>query len=131
MMRRLVLLLLGVMGPAVMLGHAFQEPPRSPEDYRVKVQQAFQVFLDLSQQYPDLAPVVQQFIRDVDENLALGDFRVAQFYANKGNYVGALSRLKTIIDKCPNFSRIDEVDQLYKTISTATQAAKSPQEHVK
>jgi outer membrane protein assembly factor BamD len=114
-----------------MLGHALQEPLESPESYRLKVQQAIQVFLDLSQQYPELAPIVQQFRKDVDEHLALGDFKVAQFYANRGNYLGALSRLKTIIDKYPNFSHIDEVDRLYKTISTARQAAKSPQEHVK
>ena len=79
------------------------------------------------QKYPDsdLVPVAKQALLEVQENLADGNFRVAQFYANRGNYAGALSRLKTIIDKYPNFSRIDEVRQLYESQSATKQ---QPQE---
>jgi outer membrane protein assembly factor BamD (BamD/ComL family) len=116
MMRISVLFLAVLVGPAVLAGHAFQEPLRASVDYRSKVQQAVQ---ELVQQYREAAPVVQQFMKDLDEKLAQGDFKVAQYYASRGNNVGALSRLKTIIDNYPNFSRIDEVNQLYKKMSIA------------
>ena len=115
-MRISVLFLTVLVGPAVAAGHAFQEPLRASVDYRSKVQQAVQ---ELVQQYREAAPVVQQFMKDLDEKLAQGDFKVAQYYASRGNNVGALSRLKTIIDNYPNFSRIDEVNQLYKKMSIA------------
>jgi outer membrane protein assembly factor BamD (BamD/ComL family) len=131
MMRRLMFLLVVLIGPAVMGGHAFQVPPQSPEDYHSNWSKAQQALRELLQQYPDLAPTVQQFIKDMDENLALGDFKVGQFYASKGNHAGALSRLKIIIDKYPNFSRIDEVNQLYKTLSNTKQPSQSPQGNAK
>jgi len=115
-MRISVLFLAVLVGPAVPAGHASQEPLRASVDYRSKVQQAVQ---ELVQQYREAAPVVQQFMKDLDEKLAQGDFKVAQYYASRGNNVGALSRLKTIIDNYPNFSRIDEVNQLYKKMSIA------------
>jgi len=115
-MRISVLFLAVLVGPAVAAGHAFQEPLRVSVDYRSKVQQAVQ---ELVQQYREAAPVVQQFMKDLDEKLAQGDFKVAQYYASRGNNAGALSRLKMIIDNYPNFSGIDEVNQLYKKMSIA------------
>jgi outer membrane protein assembly factor BamD (BamD/ComL family) len=116
MMRKFVLFLAVLVGPSVVAGHAFQEPLKASVDYRSKVQQAIQ---ELVQQYRELAPVVQQFMKDLDEKLAQGDFKVAQYYASRGNNIGALSRFRTIIDNYPNFSRIDEVNQLYKEMSIA------------
>jgi beta-lactamase regulating signal transducer with metallopeptidase domain len=51
---------------------------------------------------------------DIAEDLAIGDLKVAQFYAEKSNYAAAMSRLKKIIDNYPGFSRIDEVKRLYE-----------------
>jgi outer membrane assembly lipoprotein YfiO len=155
MMRRLGLLLAVLMGPAVMVGYAFQEPPKSSED---RLEQARKKIIDLNyelmqspdrsqkytlalnmeqaireflRQYPDsdFAPAAKQCLKDAEENLALGNFRIAQFYAGRGNYVGAISRLKTIIEKYPNFSRIDEVNKMYETLSTAKRRSQSPQEN--
>jgi outer membrane protein assembly factor BamD (BamD/ComL family) len=121
MMRKLVLFLAVLVGPAVVAGHSFQEPLKTSVDYRSKVQQAVQ---ELVQQYRELAPVVQLFMKDLDEKLAQGDFAVAQYYVGRRNNFGALSRLKTIIDNYPNFSRIDEVNQLYKEMSKSDGASR-------
>jgi len=148
MMRRLVVF----MGLAVMVGYAFQEPPGSngedplnqaekkimdlngesllPPDrdpkYTPATERIIQEFL---RQYPDsdYAPMARQILKDVQENLALGNFRIAQFYVSKANCARATSRLKIIIEKYPNFSRIDEVNQLYKTLSITKQPSQLPQ----
>jgi outer membrane assembly lipoprotein YfiO len=67
----------------------------------------------------DLVPIAKQALLDIQENLADGNYRVAQFYADRGDYSGALLRLKTIIDTYPNFSRMDEIKQLYESLSAA------------
>ena len=65
----------------------------------------------------DYAPTVQQLLERMEENLASANFRVAQFYVEKGNHAGAISRLKIIINNYPSFSRIAEVNRLYKTLA--------------
>jgi len=67
----------------------------------------------------EYAPTVQQLLERMEEALASGDFKVAQFYAERGNHAGAILRLKIIMDDYPGFSRIDEVTQLYNALSTA------------
>jgi outer membrane assembly lipoprotein YfiO len=91
----------------------------------MKVQEA-RIFL---QRFPgsELAPTVRQLIEIVDEYLALGEFEIAQFCADRGDYAGARSRLKTIIDKYPNFSRIDEINKLHESLPPFP----SPQENTK
>jgi hypothetical protein len=139
MKRRLGLFLAILMGFAVMVGHAFQEQPQSLDQDQSypKAKQKYREILQRYQGYPmavqrlreflqrfpdsDFAPTVRQDLKEAEETIASGDFKIAQFYAERGNYVGAMSRLKTIIDKYPNFSRIDEVKQLYETLSTADQ----------
>ena len=89
-----------------------------------KAEEAITRFL---QQHPDsdYVPIAKQSLLDVQDNLALGSFKTAQFYTSRGNYAGAIMRLRTIIDKYPNFSRIDEVKRLYDALSTTKQ---QPQE---
>jgi GWxTD domain-containing protein len=55
----------------------------------------------------------------IGETQARGSFAVAQFYANRGNYAGAIARLKEIIDNYPSFSRMEDVTRLYAALSTA------------
>jgi outer membrane protein assembly factor BamD (BamD/ComL family) len=131
MIPRLGFLLAFLMGLTVMVGYSSPAPSRPSEDqsnqaikappyrnqqYTLKTEQMIREFL---QQHPDsdFAPIVRQLLKDVEENLALGDFKVAQFYASRGNYAGALSRMKEIIDNYPSFSRIDEVNKLYAALS--------------
>jgi outer membrane assembly lipoprotein YfiO len=60
----------------------------------------------------DYVPIAKQYLDEVRENLALRDFGVGQFYEGRGNFFGSSSRYKEIMDKYPNFSRMDEA--LYK-----------------
>jgi outer membrane protein assembly factor BamD (BamD/ComL family) len=143
MKRILGSLLIILTGFSVVPGYAFQqESSKLSEDQLKKAQikiiainrdmirtrehnQAFGAFVQhmrlFLQQGSDseYAPTVQQLLERMEEALASGDFRVAQFYADRGNYAGAILRLRKIIDDYPGFSRIDEVNQLYKALSTA------------
>jgi outer membrane protein assembly factor BamD (BamD/ComL family) len=125
---------------SVMTGYAFPRElsKSSGEKTQIKVMainremmrtrdrdQAFEAFVKnmrlFLQQASDseYAPTVQQLLERMEEALASGDFKVAQFYAERGNHAGAILRLKKIIDDYPGFSRIDEVNQLHKALSTA------------
>ena len=120
---------------SVMTGYAFPQESSKPseEDARIKIiamnremmrSRAIEAFVKnmrlFLQQAADseYAPAVQQLLERIEESLASGDFKVAQFYAERGNHAGAISRLKKIMDDYPGFSRIDEVNQLYKALST-------------
>ncbi|MBC7909051.1 MAG: outer membrane protein assembly factor BamD, partial [Pyrinomonadaceae bacterium] len=79
-----------------------------------KAEQRLKVLL---QQYPDtpLRPQVEIRLIEVQENLALHNLKVADFYLNarvkqeKGGLKGVQSRLREIDEKWPNFSRMDRV----------------------
>jgi len=89
----------------------------------------------LLQQYPksSLRPVVEDRLREVQENLAMHNLAIARFYGNKfeqqkGGLKGAQSRLKEIVDKYPCFSYNDEV--LFRLASTY-QSEEEPDEAAK
>lgn len=90
----------------------------------------------LLQQYPqtNLRPVVEDHMREVQENLAMHNFQVATFYYDsryahqKGGLKGSQSRLKEIVDKYPNFSYMDEV--LFR-LATTYQQEEEPDEAAK
>ena len=89
----------------------------------------------LLQQYPksSLRPVVEDRLREVQENLAMHNLTIARFYGNKfeqqkGGLKGAQSRLKEIVDKYPCFSYNDEV--LFRLASTF-QSEEEPDEAAK
>jgi len=89
----------------------------------------------LLQQYPksSLRPVVEDRLREVQENLAMHNLTIARFYGNKfeqqkGGLKGAQSRLKEIVDKYPCFSYNDEV--LFRLASTY-QSEEEPDEAAK
>jgi outer membrane protein assembly factor BamD len=71
----------------------------------------------LLQQFPDtkLRPEVQARLNEVQENLAMHNLQVGNFYlearyqTKKGGLKGAQSRYKEIVEKYPNFSYMDEV----------------------
>ena len=62
-------------------------------------------------QFPDsdYSKIAKDYLVEVQEVLAQGDFQVGQFYADRrGNYAGAISRFKEIVEKYPSFSSMDE-----------------------
>ena len=75
------------------------------------------------QKYPDsdLVPIAKQALLNIKESVADGYFRAAGIFFDVGRYSEALSRLKTIIDKYPNFSRINEARQWVDYLSTSGQ----------
>jgi outer membrane protein assembly factor BamD len=78
----------------------------------------------LMQQFPQtkLQPEVEARLREVQENLAMHNLQVGNFYlearyqSHKGGLKGAQSRYKEIVEKYPNFSYMDEV--LFKLANT-------------
>jgi len=78
-----------------------------------KAEQRLKVLL---QQYPQtkLRPEVEERLRQVQDNLGDHNFSVAIFYRDryngkKGGLKGAQDRLKEIVEKYPNYCRMDEV----------------------
>lgn len=79
-----------------------------------KAEQRLKVLL---QQYPQtpLRAEVDQRLTEVQENLALHDMKVGDFYLNaryqgkKGGLKGAQSRYREVVEKYPNFSYLDRV----------------------
>ena len=90
----------------------------------------------LLQQYPQtkLRPYVEQHLIEVQENLAMHNLQIANFYYDsryqhqKGGLKGAQSRYKEIFDKYPNFSYMDEV--LFR-LATTYQQEEEPDEAAK
>jgi outer membrane protein assembly factor BamD len=90
----------------------------------------------LIQQYPQskLRPEVESRLNEVQENLAMHNLQIGNFYykakyeAGKGGLKGAQSRYKEIVEKYPNFSFMDEV--LFR-LATTYQQEEEPDEAAK
>jgi outer membrane protein assembly factor BamD len=65
-------------------------------------------------QFPNskFAPRVTQLVRNIQESLAEGEFRVGDFYHKKQSWSAATNRLQTLTDHYPLYSKADEA--LYK-----------------
>ena len=68
----------------------------------------FQTFLSKYPKDP-LAPRAQQRLRDVQEVIAEGDYRIGYFYYVKGDKRAAAARLTTIASRYPLYSKSDKV----------------------
>jgi outer membrane protein assembly factor BamD len=68
---------------------------------------AFQAFLLKYPQSP-LAPKAEQYLRDVQEVLADGQYKVAYFYYRKFDYRASAARLVEMTDRYPLYSQNDE-----------------------
>jgi outer membrane protein assembly factor BamD len=68
----------------------------------------YQTFLSKYPKDP-LAPKAEQRLRDVQEIIAEGDYRIAYFYYVKGDKRAAAARLATIAKRYPLFSKSDKV----------------------
>jgi outer membrane assembly lipoprotein YfiO len=81
--------------------------PDRDQQNSYKAEQAIRAML---RQFPDsdYVPIARQLLNEVQETLAESDYGVGQFYAQRGNFAGARSRYKDIVDKYPNFSAMDD-----------------------
>lgn len=61
-------------------------------------------------QFPNsrYAPQAQQLLRNIQEVIAEGEYRVGFFYHNKGSHPAASNRLQSLVDAYPLYSRSDE-----------------------
>lgn len=65
-------------------------------------------------QFPNsrFAPVAAQKLREIQEAISEGEYRVGAFYHQKGSFVPAANRLQAIVDHYPLYSKAD--DALWK-----------------
>jgi outer membrane protein assembly factor BamD len=84
------------------------EKPDRDRSQALDAEEAFQTFL---QKYPNdpLAPQAQQHLRDVQEILAEGDFRIGYYYYLKGDRRAAATRLLSVANRYPLYSKSDRV----------------------
>ncbi len=61
-------------------------------------------------QFPNsrFAPRAQQLLRNIQEVIAEGEFRVGSYYHNKGSFPAAANRLNAMVDIYPLYSSADE-----------------------
>jgi outer membrane protein assembly factor BamD len=82
------------------------EKPDRDRTHAIAAQDEFQIFL---QKYPKdpLAPKAEQHLREVQEVIAEGDYRIANYYYIKGDKRAAAARLMTITQRYPLYSKSD------------------------
>jgi outer membrane protein assembly factor BamD len=103
-----------------------EKPDRDRTEARA-AEDEYQTFL---QKYPNdpLADKAQQHLRDVQEVLAEGDYRIAYYYYVKGDKRAAGARLTSIITRYPLYSKSDHaiwmLADLYETSEKRDIAAK-------
>lgn len=60
--------------------------------------------------YPDseLTPTAKELLHEVQENLALHDDAVGEFYFKRGAYKASINRCEEVVRNYPNFSKMDK-----------------------
>ena len=91
----------------ISLNMRMMRSPDRDKTYSYKAEGAIRKFMT---DFPDseYIPIARQYLREVQENLAVGDFGVGMFYTEKGNHIAAKSRFKEIEEKYKEFSMMDE-----------------------
>ena len=82
------------------------KPSDRDPTYARKAEAELKKFLE---DFPDseLAPTAEEFLREVQENLAAGTHDVGVFYFSRHSHEASESRFKEVLDRYPNFSRSD------------------------
>jgi outer membrane protein assembly factor BamD len=82
------------------------EKPDRDRAEALAAEEEFQVFI---QKYPNdpLVPQAQQHLREVQEVLAEGDYRIGYYYYVKGDKRAAAARLLTVVNRYPLYSKSD------------------------
>jgi outer membrane protein assembly factor BamD len=94
----------------IAMGHYRQmEKPDRDHAEAVQAEAEFQTFLE---KYPSspLAPEAEQHLRDVQEVLAEGNFRIASFYYLRGAYRASGARLIELTTRYPLYSQADQAN---------------------
>lgn len=96
------------------------EKPDRDRDQALEAEGAFQTFL---QKYPSspLYKEAQQRLREVQEVLAEGDFRVAEFYYIRKADRAAVARLSALTSRYPLYSQADRANFMLGTIYERTE----------
>ncbi|MGB9466900.1 MAG: outer membrane protein assembly factor BamD [Candidatus Acidiferrum sp.] len=83
------------------------EKPDRDRTHARAAEEEFQTFL---QKYPNdpLAPQAQQHLREVQEVLAEGDYRIGYYYFVKGDKRAAATRLISVTNRYPLYSKSDQ-----------------------
>lgn len=87
----------------------YNEMPKPDRD-NTQARQAEEEFQTFIEKYPNdpLAPEAQQRLREVQEVLAEGQFRVGYYYYLKGDKRAAAGRLMPLANRYPLYSKTDE-----------------------
>jgi outer membrane protein assembly factor BamD len=94
----------------IAMGHYRQmEKPDRDHAEAVQAEAEFQTFLE---KYPNspLLPEAEQHLRDVQEVLAEGNFRIASFYYLRGAYRASGARLIELTTRYPLYSQADQAN---------------------
>src|SRR5712664_3207754 len=96
------------------------EKPDRDRTHARAAEDEFQVFLS---KYPSdkLAPKAEQHLREVQELLAEGDFRIGYYYYVKEDKKAAESRLRAIVSRYPLYSKSDQALWMLGNIWQATE----------
>jgi outer membrane protein assembly factor BamD len=87
----------------------YEQMEKADRDY-TEAMRASDEYKALIQHYPDssLVPQAKQRLREVQEDLADRQFRVAHFYYLRQNLAASQARLESLIDSYPLYSNVDE-----------------------
>lgn len=87
----------------------YRQMEKPDRDY-AQAMRAAEEYKALIQQYPDspLVPEAKQRLREVQEDLAERQYRIAHFYLLRDNLAASQARLQSLIDSYPLYSGIDE-----------------------
>jgi outer membrane protein assembly factor BamD len=96
-----------------------EKPDRDREE-ALEAEGAFQTFLT---KYPNspLFTQQQQRLREVQEVLAEGEFRIAQFYYIRGVFLSSAARLTELVDRYPLYSQADRANWMLASIYERTE----------
>jgi outer membrane protein assembly factor BamD len=87
----------------------YQQMEKPDRDY-THAMRAEDEYRQMIMQYPDsrLVPEAKQRLLEVQEVLAQREYNIGRFYFMRQSYPAAIARLRSLIDKYPLFSQIDE-----------------------
>ena len=93
------------------VANAHYQQMAKPDRDRSEAKAAEEEYQTFLSKYPKdpLAPKAEQRLRDVQEIIAEGDYRIGYFYYVKGDHRAAAARLLAIAKRYPLYSRSDKV----------------------